>query len=81
MLAGNLVSGPDAPGAQVKPYRSPVNFESGRLDVGEPCSPGMLLGMTYSISKTQCFSAKITFDSQFRTPSFDTFLLLNNNVI
>jgi hypothetical protein len=81
MLVGDLVSGPDTPGAKIKPDCSPINIERGRLNIGKPLTPGVLFGMTYSISKTQCFAAKITFDSQFRTPSFDTLLIINNNVI
>jgi hypothetical protein len=81
MLAGNLVSGPDTPGAKIKPDGSPIYIECSRLDIGEPLTPGVLFGMAYSISKTQCFAAKITFDSQFRTPLFDTLLIFNNNVI
>ena len=81
MLAGNLIPGPDAAGAQVKPYRSAADLEGSRLDVGHPGAPGVLLGMAYLIAETQCFSTEITFDSQFRTPSYDTFLILNNNVI
>jgi|WetSurMetagenome_2_1015567.scaffolds.fasta_scaffold653941_2 hypothetical protein len=81
MLAGNLIPGPDTPGAKIKPDGSPINIERGRLNIGEPLTPGVLFGMAYSISKTQCFAAKITFDSQFRTPLFDTLLIFNNNVI
>jgi len=81
MLMRGLISGPDTPGAKIKPDCSPVNIECSRLDVGKPLTPGVLFGMTYSISKTQCFAAKITFDSQFRTPLFDTLLIFNNNVI
>jgi len=68
MLAGDLVSSPDAPGAEIKPDCSPTYIERSRLNIGQPFAPGVLFGMAYSIPKTQCFSAKITFDSQFRTP-------------
>lgn len=81
MLTGNLIPGPDTPGAKIKPDCSPINIECSRLNIGEPGAPGVLLGMAYSISKTQGFSAKITFDSQFRTPLFDNFLIINNNGI
>ena len=81
MLAGDFVSCPDAPGAEINPEGSPFELQGSRLNVGKPFTPGMLFGVTYSISKTQCFSAKITFDSQFRTSLFDTFLIMNNNVI
>ena len=81
MLVSDLIPGPDTPGAKIKPDCSPINSESSRLNIGKPGTPGVLLGMAYSISKTQCFAAKITFDSQFRTPLFDTLLIFNNNGI
>ena len=81
MLAGGLISGPDTPGAKIKPDCSSINIECSWLNVGKPLTPGVLFGMAYSISKTQCFAAKITFDSQFRTPLFDTLLIFNNNGI
>jgi len=83
MLAntGDFVSCPDAPGAEINPEGSPFELNRCRLNVGKPFTPGVLFGVTYSISKAQRFSAKITSDSQFRTSLFDTFLLLNNNVI
>lgn len=81
MLTGNLVPGSDTPGAEIKTDCSAVDIKGSRLYVREPGTPGVLLGMTYSIAKAQCFSAKITFDSQFRTSLFDTFLIMNNNVI
>ena len=65
MLAGNLISGSNTPGAQIKSNRSPVNRKRRRLNIGHPGSSGMLLGMTDSISETQCFSTHVTFDSQF----------------
>ena len=65
MLAGNLVAGPDAPGAQVKAYGGPVDIERRRLDVRHPCPPGMLLGVAYAVAEAQRFAADITFDSQF----------------
>jgi hypothetical protein len=65
MLAGNLVSGPYTPGAQVEPDGGPVDVKRRRLDVGKPFPPGMLLGVADPVAETQRFFADITFDSQF----------------
>jgi hypothetical protein len=72
MLAGGLVSGPYAPGAQVEPYGSPVDVKRRGLDVGKPRTPGMLLGVADPVTEAQRFSADITFDSQFKTSLSDT---------
>ena len=65
MLAGDLVSGPDTPGAHVEPDGNPVDVKCRRLDIGKPCAPGMLLGVADPVAEAQRFSADITFDSQF----------------
>ena len=65
MLAGDLVAGPDAPGAQIKTHGCAVHDKRRWLNVGEPGPAGMLLGMAYPVPKTQGFSAHITFNGQF----------------
>ncbi len=67
MLAGNLISGADAPGTQVNTNGHAFHFKRNGLHVRKPGPPGMLLGMTYSIAEAQGFSTHITFDSQFIT--------------
>jgi hypothetical protein len=67
MLAGDFVSGPDAPGTQVEPDGGPVDVECSGLDVGKPCPPGMLFRVADPVAEPQRFSADITFDSQFIT--------------
>ena len=65
MLAGGLVSGSHAPGAQVEPDGGPIDVKRRRLDIGKPFPPGMLLGVADPVAKAQRFFADITFDSQF----------------
>jgi len=72
MLAGDLVSGPDAPGTQVEPDGYPIDVKRCRLNVGKPCPPGMLLGVADPVAEAQRFSAHVTFDSQFKTSLSDT---------
>ena len=67
MLTGDLIPGAYASGAQIKSNRQSVDIECRGLYIGEPCSPGMLLGVAYPVAETQGFPAHITFDSQFRT--------------
>ena len=67
MLAGNLISGADAPGTQVNTNGQAFHFKRNRLYIRKPGPPGMLLGMTYPIAEAQGFSTHITFDSQFIT--------------
>jgi len=81
MLAGDLVSGPYASGTQVEPDSCTVDIERRRLDVGEPCPPGMLLGVADPVAEAQRFSADITFDSQFKTSLSDTLRVVSKNDI
>lgn len=67
MLTGDFVSGPDAPGTQVEPDGGPVDVKGRWLNIGKPCSPGMLFRVADPVAETQRFPADITFDSQFIT--------------
>lgn len=68
MLRSDFVSGADAPRANIKTYSCAIHFERNRLNVGEPGTPCMLLGVAYPIAEAQSFATHITFYSQFRTP-------------
>ena len=81
MLAGDLVSGPDAPGTQVEPDSCPVDVKRRWLNIGKPCPPGMLLGMADPVAEAQRFSADVTFDSQFKTSLSDTLRIVSKNDI
>ena len=65
MLAGDLVPGPDTPGAHIEPDGNPIDVKRSGLDVGKPFPPGMLLGVADPVAEAQRFSTHITFDSQF----------------
>jgi hypothetical protein len=65
MLAGDLVPGPNTPGAHIEPDGNPIDVKRSGLDVGKPFPPGMLLGVADPVAEAQRFSTHITFDSQF----------------
>lgn len=81
MLTGSLVPGADAPGAKVQADGGTVDSERSGLNVRKPCAPGVLLGVADPVTEPQRFSAYITFDSQFKTSSIDTFLIMSKNDI
>ena len=81
MLTGSLAPGADAPGAKVQADGGTVDSERSGLDVRKPCAPGVLLGVADPVAEPQRFSAYITFDSQFKTSSIDTFLIKSKNDI
>ena len=67
MLAGNLISGANAPGAKVNAEGHTFDLDRGRLHVRKPGPPGMLFGVANPVAEAQGFAAHITFDSQFIT--------------
>jgi hypothetical protein len=81
MLTGYLVAGAYAPGTKVQPDGSAVDSECSGLDVGKPRAPGVLLGVADPVAEPQRFFAYITFDSQFKTSSIDTLLIMSKNDI
>jgi hypothetical protein len=54
----------DAASTQIGTLRFPVDHESGRLNIGQPAAPGMLLGMAHPMAEMYCFTTPITFCSQ-----------------
>ena len=52
------------PGTQIKPFPLAVNDDCSWLDIRQPASLGILLGVAYLIAKMDCFSAKVAFSSQ-----------------
>ena len=81
MLTGSLAAGTDASGAKVQADGGTVDSERSGLDVRKPCAPGVLLGVADPVAEPQRFSAYITFDSQFKTPSLDNLLIMSKNDI
>jgi hypothetical protein len=81
MLTGSLRPGTDAPGAKIQADGGAVDSERSGLYVRKPCAPGVLLGVADPVAESQRFSAYITFDSQFKTSSLDTFLIMSKNDI
>jgi hypothetical protein len=53
-----------ATGAQIKPFRFTIDNNRGRLNVGQPTSFSMLLGVAYLIAKADCFATKVASSSQ-----------------
>jgi hypothetical protein len=81
MLTGSLIPGAYAPGTKVQADGSAVDSECSGLDVGKPGAPGVLLGVADPVAEPQRFFTYITFDSQFKTSSLDTFLIKSKNDI
>ena len=77
----SFVSGSDTTGTKIKPDSRTTNIDCSWLNIGKPCSPGMLLGMAYPIPKTEGFATTVTLDCQFKTSLFETLVLMNNNDI
>jgi len=76
-----FISAPNTSGTKLKPDSRTTNIDCSWLNIGKPCSPGMLLGMAYSIPKTEGFATIVTLDCQFETSLCETLVLMNNNGI
>jgi len=53
-----------ATGTQIEPFRFTIDNNRGWLNVGQPTSFSMLLGVAYLIAKADCFAAEVAFSSQ-----------------
>ena len=64
-LACHFVLGAQAPGANVDFSLPSLYHNRSSLDIGEPASEGMLLGMAYVVPKLSPFTANLTLHGNF----------------
>lgn len=77
----DFTSGTDTAGTKIKFDSGIANLNRSWLNIGKPCSSGMLFGMAYFVPKANCFTTDVTLDCQFKTSLIETLVLINGNII